>query len=143
MFSCPVCKKKYSGASGLWYHKQNNRNCYPVPPAVHRKPRLAKKKKPTNHCRVRVDGLKVRICLSDNKQEDLDYCMALAARREALDVQCEALIAQRGVARGGALAGWDLPPEVDQADIFWDMVPGVEFKDTSINAVNKMPVVVF
>lgn len=140
MFSCPVCKKKYSGASGLWYHRQNNRNCYPVPPAVRPKRRLVKKKTCTKP-RVHVNGLKVRICLA--KQEDLDYCMALAARHEALDVQCEALVAQRGVAQGGALAGWDLPPEVDQADIFWDMVPGVEFNDTSINAVNEMPVVVF
>ena len=42
---------------------------------------------------------------------------------------------------------WDLPQEVDQSDeqvkMFWDVIPGVEFKDTVINVVNDVPAVAF
>ena len=128
-----MCKKKYSGASGIWYHRQNDKKCYPVPPIVHRKQRLAKK--PTYPRVLRVNGLKVRYCLDKQedldccmyKQEDLDYCMAVDGWREALDVQI-----------GGVhvMVGCNLPPEVNQVGKLWD-IPDVAFRDT-VNTVNTV-----
>ena len=40
---CHVCQKAFASPSGLWYHRQKDRKCYPVAPHVNMRSRKKKK----------------------------------------------------------------------------------------------------
>lgn len=126
---CPKCHKAFASASGFWYHKQNNRKCYPVAPHVKRRPRKKNKSQqqgsvPRTPARVVPGNLEHLIAKRDvlnplkirvyrlGVEEDIQYCMGLATD-ECVD-------------GASSFTGWDLPEEVEgQHYEGWGVLAGV------------------
>lgn len=127
LHTCPKCKRKFAGASGLWYHKVHKHGY--VPRKRYRKggklggtggsaPALKKKKKRTKRG-TRRKGKKMALPLS------LDYCAAVVnsnvgqisvrifnTRSDDLAWISSMLESEERKTVLGALCDWDLPASV-------------------------------
>ena len=73
MYTCPKCNKQYKSPSGKWYHTQNDRECYPVPPPTRRYRKRGCQNKPVAiHDIFATEACKVHIKLTRNDAKELD-----------------------------------------------------------------------